>query len=92
MTHSTCHVITIIRNHAKTRKLFVVSISCSRSKSCIIKCHNLITGTDMKSPLVLFDVAMSKLSTDIENMIFHQMHEYDPFRVDRHVSSMYVLE
>ena len=33
------------------------------------KCCNLRTETDMKPPLALFDVAMSKLSNDIKNLI-----------------------
>ena len=48
------------------------SFSFSRfvlSKSSIYKCRNLITEIDMKPPLVLFDVAMSKLLNDIKNTI-----------------------
>ena len=38
-------------------------------KAIHFKCRNLRTETDMKLPLALFDVAMSKLSNDIKNLI-----------------------
>ena len=39
----------------------------------------------MKPPLVLFDIAMSKLSSDIKKHDFRQKHEYDPLHMDRHI-------
>ena len=67
LTHCSCHVTASIRNHARKQKLLVFSNAAL--KPIHFKCRNLRTETDMKPPLTLFDVAMSKLSNDIKNLI-----------------------
>ena len=58
LTHCLCHVTASIHNHARKWKLLVFS---NALKLICFKCFNLRTEADMKSPLTLFDVAMSKL-------------------------------
>ena len=67
LIHSTCHVIAIIWNYARKRKLIV--LECVTLEVMHFKCHNLRTEMDMP-PLVLLDVAMSNLQMIPKNLIF----------------------
>ena len=63
LTLCLCHVTASIRNHARNE--VACFLECVALKVIHFKCCNLGTETDMKPLLALFDVAMSKLSNDI---------------------------
>ena len=67
LTHCSCHVTASIRKSCK-KTAVACFLECVALKLIHFKCRNL-TETDMKPPLTLFDVAMSKLSNDIKNSI-----------------------